>query len=159
MKKLILRKATTSKSFNKIKKQVFLGLDDNKRKVYIWDFVKVSNRESIRTPWISQIYWTPLDGAFIDSHPSRIAMNCGDYTTVSLAQFFRDKYDISDFLYPSLDKFTPSKTIEKVTYAEYVEWVKSIGDTYESVKQASIESRDERRRKIKEEEEKNEEFL
>lgn len=142
MKKLILKKTTSIRAYQKMRKQVFLGLDDKGKKVYMGDFVRLSNRQSFKSPYISQIYWNALDGGFVDSHPGAIAMNCGKYSTTELAPFFRDKYDMSKMHFPPLEVFTPKCTIEKVTYKEYLQWQKSIEGKYDECRDANIKMRE-----------------
>ena len=144
MKKLkIFKKTTSIRGYQKMRKQVFLGLDDKGKKLYMWDFVKLSNRTELNTSWISQIYWNALDGAFIASHPAHIAMNCGKLSTRELAPFLRDKYDISHLFYPAEKGPILKCGIEKVTYQEYLDWQKSIEGKYDACRDANIERREE----------------
>jgi hypothetical protein len=130
VKKLILKKTTSIRAYQKMRKQVFLGLDDKGKKVYMGDFVRLSNRQSFKSPYISQIYWNALDGGFVDSHPAAIAMNCGKYSTTELAPFFRDKHGYN------------YRCIEKVTYKEYLQWQKSIEGKYDECRDANIKMRE-----------------
>jgi hypothetical protein len=123
--KQILKKQTSVKAYNKYRK-LFLGYDELKNKLYINDFVKVEAKMEIQTFWISPIYWNPIDGAYIDSHPGHIAMNCGEWTSRSIAPFLRDNPDISAY------------SIKKVSYNDYELWQKSIEGKYDSVKEANI---------------------
>ena len=127
MKKLILKKTTSIRAYQKMRKQVFLGLDDKGKKVYMGDFVKLTSRSS---PYISQVYWNILDGGFVDSHPASIAMDYGKYSTTELAPFFRYK-----------DGYN-SRCTEKVTYNQYLEWQKSIEGKYDECRDANIKLRE-----------------
>lgn len=135
--------------YNKYRKQIFLGLDDKKRKLYVWDFVKLTSRIEMKTPWISQIYWNPLDGAFIDSHPGHIAMNAGRYSTRDLRHFMGEKYDVSHMF--RTEEYIPNCSIEKVSYKDYLDWKKSIEGKYDEVTKANIERENEARKNLEEE--------
>jgi len=146
--KQILKKQTSEKAYNKYRK-LFLGYDDLKKKLYIKDFVEVKANMEMQTSWISPIYWNPVDGAYIDSHPGHIAMNCGEWQSRHLAPFLRDKTDISGFL--NEETYTPAYSIRKVSYNDYIEWQKSIEGKYESVKEANIERRAEAQKLLEQE--------
>lgn len=154
MKKLkVFKKTTSIRSYQKMRKQVFLGLDDKGKKLYVWDFVKLTSRIEVKSPWISQIYWNALDGAFVDSHPGHIAMNRGQHSTRELAPFIRDKYDISHLFYPAEKGPILKCSIEKVTYKEYLEWKKTIEGKYDECRDANIKRHEEAMEKLKQENE------
>jgi hypothetical protein len=149
----LLKKANSSKAYNDNRKQILLGKDDFGKKLYPWDFVEVCCRMEMKSSWISQIYWTPLDGAFIDAHPGHIAMNCGEWTSRSLAPFLRDKSDITHIFHPEPETPVISHTIRKVNYKKYLEWrqERDKNSNDESVKQANIERREEIKKQLENE--------
>lgn len=145
----LLTKATSNKAYNDSRKQILLGYDDFGKKLYPWDFVELTCRMEMKSSWISQIYWNPIDGAFVDSHPGHIAMNCGEWKSRNLAPFLRDKSDITHIFHPEPETPVISHTIKKVRYAEYLKWKeerhKNSND--EAVKQANIGRKEEVRKK------------
>lgn len=119
----IFKKTTSIRKHNKIRKNVFLGLDDYKKKVYAWDYVMLTARMEMNSPWISRVYWNALDGAFVDSHPGHKAMGIGvGHRDLSPFMHPENKYDISHIFHPELETFTPRYSIKKVTYREYIDW-------------------------------------
>jgi hypothetical protein len=146
-----LTKINSIKAYNDSRKQILLGKDDFGKKLYPWDFVEVSCRMEMRTTWMSQIYWNPLDGAYIDAHPGHIAMNCGEWRSREFGSFLRDKSDISHLFYPELEKPTLAHTIKKVTYQQFLDWKKSQEGKHDSVRDANIKIRDEARKRFEEE--------
>lgn len=121
----IFKKTTSIRGRNKIRKQVFLGLDDFKKKLYVWDYVELTVRMELSTPWISRIYWNPVDGAFVDSHPTHKLLNLGGHRSLRYFLEENNKYDISHFFRPQLDTHTPNMSIKKVSYTDYLNWCKS----------------------------------
>ena len=122
--KNIFRKTTTIRGHNKIRKQVFLGLDDYKKKLYVWDFVELKIPMEVKSSWISRIYWNPVDGAFVDSHPAHKAMGLGNGYR-DLRSFLGEKYDISNFFHDNDGKYIPNTSIKKVSYQDYLDWKKT----------------------------------
>lgn len=149
----LITKENSKKAYNDSRKQIFLGYDDSGKKLYPWDFVQLTCRMEMTSSWISQIYWNPLDGAFVAAHPGHIAMNCGEWTSRSLAPFLRDKSDITHIFHPEPETPVISHTIKKVSYNEYLKWKeerhKNSND--EAVKQANIERKEELRKKWEQE--------
>lgn len=123
-KKLTIFKKTTSiRKIQKLRKQVYLGLDDVKKKLYVWDYVELNVPMEIKSSWISRIYWNPVDGAFVDSHPTHKAMGLGNGYR-ELRSFLGEKYDISHIFYDNDGKYIPNKSIKKVSYQDYLDWKK-----------------------------------
>ena len=142
----IFKKTTSNRIYNKMRKRILLGKDDIGNKLYICDFVKLTSRVNIKSHWCSIIYWNPLNGAYVDSHPAHIAMNCGVNRTRYLSEFLCEKYDISNTMYfekESERKYIPNCSIQKITYNEFLEWQNSIIGKYDSVLQANIKRREE----------------
>ena len=149
----LISKTTSRKAYNDNRKQIFLGRDDFGKKLYPWDFVQLTCRGEIKSYWISQIYWNPLDGAYVDSHPAHIAMNCGEWKCRELAPFLRDKSDITHMFDFESETTIISHTIKKVTYKEYLEWRKERdkNSNDETVKQANIQRREESKKQLEDE--------
>lgn len=123
-KKLTIFKKTTSiRKIQKVRKQVFLGLDDVKKKLYVWDFVELKIPMEVKSSWISRIYWNPVDGAFVDSHPAHKALGLGNGYR-DLRSFLGEKYDISNFFHDNDGKYIPNTSIKKVSYQDYLDWKK-----------------------------------
>lgn len=121
----ILKKTTSYKNYQKIKKQVFLGLDDYKKKLYVWDYVELKAPMELTTSWISRIFWNPVDGAFVDSHPSHRALGMSGGHR-NLGSFLGQKYNISHLFQNNDGKYIPNKSIKKVTYQDYLDWNKKL---------------------------------
>jgi hypothetical protein len=119
----IFKKTTSIRKFNKFRKDVFLGLDDNKKKLYVWDYVKLTANMEVKSSWISRIYWNPVDGAFVDSHPTHIAMGISSGFR-DLRQFLdeNNKHDISHLFHETTETFIPRYSIKKVSYTDYLNW-------------------------------------
>jgi hypothetical protein len=100
------------KKFNKTRKRLLLGKDDNGQKVYPYDFVRLQMDCETRTSYCSRIYWNNLDGAFVDSHPAHILLN-GRNNYRNLRDYLGKK-DVS--LYYEI-------TCVKITAKEYEEWL------------------------------------
>jgi hypothetical protein len=138
--KNIFKKTTSFRQYNKLRKRILLGKDDFNNKLYIYDFVKLTQRTNIKTPWISQIFWNVIDGAFINSHPAHAAMNGKISSHRDLREFLGEKYDISHLYQINENEpvnYIPNCSIEKVSYEEYLEWMQSIEGKYDSLREAN----------------------
>ena len=119
----IFKKTTSIRGRNKIRKEVYLGLDDVKKKLYAWDYVMLTAPMEMNSSWISRIYWNALDGAFVDSHPGHKAMGIGGgHRDLSPFMSPNNKYDISHLFHPEPGTFISRYSIKKVTYQEYINW-------------------------------------
>src|SRR5690348_6574419 len=99
------------RKFNKSRKRLPLGKDNNSKMLYPYDFVKVQNTMETKSSHCSRIWWNALDGAFIDSHPAHIILNnCK-------SRNLRDYLNHNDSSYYKI-------TCVKITYNEYLEWEK-----------------------------------
>jgi hypothetical protein len=118
------KKTTSVRQYNKLRHKIFLCKDDFNKKIYAGDFVEISASMETRTPWISRVWWTAIDGAFVDSHPAHLQMNLGSGTR-DLRYFLQKKYDIP--IYNPDDTISETKishSLRKVTYGDYVNWKK-----------------------------------
>lgn len=146
-----IKKQTSIRGYQKQRKKIFLGKDDSGKKLYMGDFIKVYDWDSPKTPWMSQIHWTQLHGAFIDAHPASIAMNYGEWYSKPLYPFFEAKKDVSHLYYPQRETPLITPTIQKVTYAEYREWLESIEGKYDECRDANIQRREESKKLLEKE--------
>ena len=114
------RKFTSVKSYNKWRKQFLLGTDVNGKKLYPGDFVKIHMPVEVSKPHCSMIYWSALDGAYIEAHPVHKWM---DKLTIDeprhrdLAKILRDQesYNTEGLLHVR-------PYIEKISYTDYKKW-------------------------------------
>jgi hypothetical protein len=113
----------TYKVYRKQLKRYLLGKDDHGKKLYPHDSVKLKANMEMKTPWYSRVYWNPLDGAFVDSHPGHVKMGLSTYR--SLREFINNQSEITITIDEDNEEQRPLYEIEKVTYKEYLEWENS----------------------------------
>ena len=97
------------RKFNKSRKRLPLGKDDNGKMIYPWDFVRVQIPHETRTSHCSRVRWNALDGAFIDSHPAHLNMKLSTYR------------DLSDY---TRKTYSDDTTCVKITWNEFEAWTK-----------------------------------
>jgi hypothetical protein len=61
------------------KKLYFITKDDFSNSIYAGDLVELYMPHETKTTWISEVYYNPLDGAFVDAHPAHISMGLSSY--------------------------------------------------------------------------------
>jgi hypothetical protein len=57
--------------------KIVICQDDNGNDIFRGDTVEVLIPWETSTPHKSIVYWNPLDGAYIESHPAHLKMNMG----------------------------------------------------------------------------------
>lgn len=72
------------------KKSFFITKDDFSNKIYAGDIVELYMPFETKTTWISEVYYNPLDGAFVDSHPAHISMGLSNHRP--LRNFLNQEY-------------------------------------------------------------------
>ena len=75
---------SSAKNFNKSRKRLPLGKDNNGNIIYPHDFVKVHTPHETTTAHCSQVYWNALDGAFISAHPAHILIESNLHKELSI---------------------------------------------------------------------------
>lgn len=89
-------------SYRKWKKdwklKYYLGKDSFGNKIYAGDTVELYDPISMSSTWESRIFWNPLDGAFVNSHPSFIKMKMG--SRGQSLRYFIESYTIPVYDHP-----------------------------------------------------------
>ena len=92
------------------RKHPLLVCDSNGKMLYPGDYVRIATPMCIKSSWCSMIYWTMVGGAVVSSHPTHIAMEMSNYTSVSSI--------VEQMSYSK--KF--AATMIKITKKEYLAW-------------------------------------
>jgi hypothetical protein len=75
--------------------KVYICKDSNGKKIYSGDIVELYMPWEMHSPWKSEVYWNPLDGAFVDAHPGHVKMKLSFHR--SLREFlFREPMKIEN---------------------------------------------------------------
>lgn len=120
---LNIKKINSVRKYNKIRHKIFLCKDDFGKKLYAGDYVELNVSIETNTSWISRIWWTEIDGAYVESHPAHIKMGLGTGTR-ELRYFLQKKYDvpIHNWEDDTISEVKPSHSMKKVSYTEYIKW-------------------------------------
>jgi hypothetical protein len=65
------------------KNRYFITKDDFSNKIYAGDVVELYMPFETKTTWQSEVYYNPLDGAFVDAHPAHVQMGLSKYRKLS----------------------------------------------------------------------------
>ncbi len=56
----------------------YTGLyDDTGKEIFAGDIVRIQDKNETRAPYISEVYFNPSDGTFVDGHPSHLKAGAG----------------------------------------------------------------------------------
>ena len=115
-------KFKTRKQFNKWRHRLPLIKDSNNNRLYPFDYVRMILPMEVKSAWCSQIYWNPLSGAYVESHPTHKILDKNPNKTRSFD-------NIVGWMHWDNPIF--KATVTKITYKEYLEW-KQIQEQHET---------------------------
>jgi hypothetical protein len=122
-----MKKFKSNKAYNKHRKQFLLGKDVLGNKLYPGDFVEILLKMECEASYCSIIYWSPLNGAIVDSHPTHKWMDKQSidyFSGRALSSILRNQ---SEYNNPDLIKWRPTVTkINEEKYLKYNEEIKEI---------------------------------
>lgn len=92
--------------------KIYICNDSFGQRINAGDLVELRNDMELHTTWTSRVYWNPVDGAFLDGHPSHVKMGLGVHR--NLREFLNQE-----------DVETEDYEGNPVTYRTYCKKIKS----------------------------------